>query len=109
MLSPNTEPGIEGHWTASSVTACFRGEARVYSLAYFEISGAKNMGIGTREFAIDERVLTLSDGPPRWAATMDSTAARVWSSESLKPGQGGSSRTPCTRNARGLAIGLSDA
>jgi hypothetical protein len=84
MLSPNTEPGIEGHWTASSVSACFRGEARVYSLAYFEISGAKNMGIGTREFAIDERVLALSDGPPRWAATMDSTAARVWSSESLE-------------------------
>ena len=27
----------------------------------------------------------------------------------LKPGQGGSSRTPCTRNARGLAIGLNHA
>ena len=73
MLSPDTEPGIEGHWTASSVTACFRGEARVYSLAYFEISGAKGMGIGTREFVIDERVLALSAGPSRWAATMDPT------------------------------------
>jgi hypothetical protein len=31
------------------------------------------MGIGTREFVIDERVLALSAGPSRWAATMDPT------------------------------------